>query len=105
MNAAAAFKDGEIVRATLARHEFVPPLACIAEVGVRIDESRHDDPTLSVELDRIRRALKVLPRISSAGGDHDAVARSEPTTFDRADITGGRPDAWALLFERRKREQ
>ena len=105
MDAAAAFEDGEIVRAALTRNEFVPPLARIAEMRVRIDESRHHDAPLGIDLARIRSALKVLPQFAAAGRDDDAVARREPAALDRADIAGRRSDPRALLFQRRKREQ
>jgi hypothetical protein len=105
MNAAAALQNGEIVRATLARHELVPTLARVTEVRVRIHKTGHHDAPLRVDLDSIGSPLKVLPHLAATSGDDDPIARREPTAIDRTHISRGRPHSRPLFTQRRKREK
>src|SRR5439155_9276690 len=105
MYAAATLEHREVIRTTPPRHELVPPLARITEMSVRIDETRHHDAALGIDLDRFRRALEVMPRVATTGRDNDAVARCEPTAVDRADVACRRADARLLFLEWRQCEK
>jgi hypothetical protein len=72
---------------------------------VRIDESRHHDAALGIDLDRIGNSLEIPPTLSSTGRDNDAVACGDPSTFDRTHITCCRADPGLLIFERRQSEK
>jgi hypothetical protein len=72
---------------------------------MRVDEAGHDDAPLGVDLDRIGSSIEVLPRISSTGGDDDAVARREPAAIDGANITRGRSDSRPFFTEGRDGEK
>ena len=72
---------------------------------MRIDEAGHHDTALGIELDRIRRSLEVVPRISATRGDDHPIARREPTALDRTNIACCRADAGPLILQRRQREK
>ena len=97
MDATAALENGKIVRAASSSDELIPPLTRIAEMRVRIDESRHDNASLGVDLHRLRHELEILPRVAAPSPDNDAVTRREPPAIDRAHVAGCRTDAGLLI--------
>jgi hypothetical protein len=72
---------------------------------VRIDEARHDDAALHVD---VGRALDALDRgvDAAVAGRHDgAVAHGDEAIGHGADVTGCRPDPRTLVFQRRERQE
>ena len=72
---------------------------------MRIDEAGHDDAALHVDIggafDALYRAMD-----ASVSCRHDcAVAHGDEAVGHGADVTGGRPHARTLVFQRREREE
>ena len=105
MDAAAALEDGEVVGPALPRDELVPPLTRVAEMRVCINEARHDNTSLGIDLDRVWSAVEILPTVAATRRDNEAVARCDPSAVDRAHIACGRTDPRLLVPERRECEQ
>jgi hypothetical protein len=72
---------------------------------VCIDEARHDDSALGVDLDGVGSAIQFPPTLSPTRRDNDAVARRDPSALDRAHVARCRADARLLIAERREREK
>jgi hypothetical protein len=105
MDPTAALEDREIVRPTPPGDELIPALTRIAKMRMRVDEPRHDDPTLSIDLADIRRALQGLPRFTSTGSDNDPVSRSEPPAVDGTHVASRCSHARPLVAKRRQGEK
>jgi hypothetical protein len=72
---------------------------------VCIDETRHDDSALGVDLDGVGSTFQLLPTLSATRRDNDAVARRDPSALDRAHVACCRADARLLVTQRRESEQ
>jgi hypothetical protein len=72
---------------------------------VRIDEARHDDATLDVDVDRAVDPFDGLVRASVTCRDDGSVAHGDEAIRHGADVTGCRPDPRTLVFQRRDRQE
>ena len=105
MDATTRREHREIVGAAAPRREFLPALARVAQMRVRIDESRHHDAAPDILVQRAFDTRESLVGTSAPGRDDHPVARGDESVGDRTHVSGRRPYPRTLILQRLERQQ